>query len=515
MQVVELVLGREALWGAKNRNMVPLGGVIALRNATLEDHSFRTGGGAAKLGSAFAAQSGQAAIDYFPDISTQRTVVSADDGAIYKDNGSGGGWAALVTGLTTSGQVPFFYTAGAEGAGDARHLIHVDRVNAPQVLDDDGAAMGAIAAGPAAWTGANQPGFGVIHQGFNWMGGAANDPHRVHRSTQANHEDFTSSAYSLRVFPGEGERLVAGLTYKGVLLLWKYPAGVYAVDTSDNSDANWRVIKVGSPGAAGPANVVAMEDDVMWVAPDGTWHLISATTATGSVRAEDVAARKLGSWHRDNIALNRLAWAQMVYYSHKQEVQLGCSGSGQTAKNRRLHMDLNRRTELGERWIWWDRDRNEALFLRKKNEIHIPAMVDNVGQVWELDQVDRDAEGAAYTFEFFLADTDFGPIMPGWQGRYKNLRFLQLEHDGKSAATVTVEVYGDGSLLQTISQTLSGGPATLPQTLPFTLGTGSLLTTPRRRLRGRARRVGVRVTSSTVSADVSFTRMLLGLEIGE
>ena len=503
------------MWGAKNKNLVPLGGAIALRNATLEDHSFRAGGGAAKVGSAYAAQSGQAAIDYFPDASTQRTVVSADDGTIRKDNGLGGGWSTLASGLTTAGQVPFFYTAGAEGAGDARHLIHVDRVNAPQVLAADGAAMAAIASPPAAWSGANQPGGGVIHQGFNWMFGAANDPHRVHRSTQANHEDFTSTAYSLRVFPGEGERLVAGLTYKGVLLLWKYPVGVYAVDTSDNSDANWRVIKVGSPGAAGPANVVAMEDDVMWVAPDGTWHLISATTATGSVRAEDVAARKLGSWHRDNINLARLAWAQMVYYSHKQEVQLACSGVGQTAKNRRLHMDLNRRMELGERWVWWDRDRNEAFFLRKESEIHVPAMIDNVGQLWKLDQADRNAAGAAYIFEFFLADTDFSQIMPGWQGRYKNGRFIQIEYDGKSTATVSIEIYGDGALLQTISQTLTAGAASLPRALPFVLGTGSLLTTPRRRLRGRARRYAVRVTSSVVDVDVSFTKLLLGLEIGE
>lgn len=500
----------------KNASLIPLGGAIALRNCTLENHSFRIGGGAAKLGSSFgAAVTGLAAIDYWPSLSTQRTVVSGDDGTIRKDDGVGAGWVNLVTGLTTVGQVPFFYMAGAEGAGDAKHLIHVDRVNAPQVLDDDGAAMEAIALPPAAWTGTNQPGFGVIHQGYNWMGGAANDGHRVHRSAQGNHEDFTSSAYSLRVFPGEGERLVAGLSYKGVLLLWKYPIGVYAVDTSDNSDTNWRVIKVGSPGASGPANVLAMEDDVMWVASDGTWHLISATTATGSVRAEDVAARKLGSWHRENISLSRLATAQMIYYSHKQQVELACSATGQTAKNRRLAMDLNRRTELGERWIWWDRDRNEALFLRKKSEILIPAMVDHLGQVWELDRTDRNADGAAYTFEFFLPDTDFSQLMPGWQGRYKNLRFLQLEYEGLSAATITMEVYADGTRIQTISQTLDAGSATLPQVLPFVLGTGSLLLTPRRRLRGRARRLAVRVTSTVVNKDVSFTKMLVGLEAGE
>ena len=517
VQVVEIVLGREALWGLRNRNLLPMGSVIQLRNATLEDHSFRVGGGGTRLGDSFGATvTGLAAIDFFADVNTQRTVASGDDGTIRKDNGSGAAWVNLVTGLTTSGQVPFFHVGGAETSGNSRKLFHLDRINAVRVLAADGGSMTVITAPPAAWSGANQPGFGVIHQGFHWAGGAANDGHRIHRSILADHEDFTSTVYSLRVFPGDGERLVAGLSYKGVLILWKYPVGLFAVDTSENSDANWRVIKVGAPGAAGPSNVIAIEDDLMWVAADGTWHLLSATTATGSVRAEDLAARKLGSWHRDNINLARLAWAQMIFYSHKQEVLLACAGTGQTAKNRRLHMDLNRRTELGERWIWWDRDRNESLFLRKKDEIHIPAMVDNVGQVWELDRSDRSAPaGTGFTFEFFLKDTDFSEIVPGWQGRWKNLRFIQLEYDARSAGTVTLEIYGDGSLLQTISQVLSAGPAALPQVLPFTLGTASLLVTPRRRLRGRARRFAARVTSSAANVDVSFTKLLVGLEPGE
>ena len=482
----------------------------------MEDSSVRTGGGAATVGSSFGASlTGRYAIDYWPTTSLQRTVVADDNGAVWKDDGSGGGWATLVTGLTTTGAVPFLYEIGLETAGNNRKLLYCDRVNVPQVLSADGAAMANIANPAADWSGANEPGFGVVHQNFNWMGGNANAPHTIYRSTAANHEDFTTSAYTLRIFPGEGERLVAGLSYKGVLILWKYPLGIYAVDTSDNTDTNWRVLKVGSPGAAGPANIVALEDDVLWIAGDGSWHLLSATTATGSVRAEDLTARKLGSFVRDNINLAQLATAHLRYYSHKQEVLLACHGSGQTAKNRRLHLDLNRRTEIGERWIWWDRDRNEAFFLRKVSEIMTPAFIDNVGQMYLLDRTDRNAGGSAYTFEIFTRDSDFAEIVPGWQGRWKNLRFIQFEYIPISAATVTVEIYADGSLLQTISLDLTGGPAALPQILPFTLGTESLLSSIRRRLRGRARRVAVRITSSTVDTDVSFTRLLLGLEVGE
>ena len=97
--------------------------MVQLRNATLEDHSVRTGGGAAVVGSAFdAARTGRYAIDYWPTTSVQRTVVVDDNGAIWKDDGSGGGWATLVTGLTTAGTVPFLYEIGLETAGHGAHL---------------------------------------------------------------------------------------------------------------------------------------------------------------------------------------------------------------------------------------------------------------------------------------------------------------------------------------------------------------------------------------------------------
>ena len=518
--VVEIVLGREGLWGLRNRNLVPIGGLIQLRNATLEDHSVRVGGGAVLVGSAFGggAVAGVEAIDYWPDVSTQRAVVVGDDGAVYKDDGAGGGWATVVTGLTTANWVPHLVAGGAEAAGSNRKLFLFTRVNAVRVLSGDGAAMAAITSPPAAWgTGANNPGFGVVHQGYLWAAGMGNDPHGLDRSLQTDHENFTGTVYHMRVFPGEGERLVAGLTYKGVLLLWKYPEGLYAVDTSDANDANWRIIKVGAPGAAGPRNIIAIEDDVIWMAPDGTWHLVSATTATGSVRAEDIAARKLGRFigEQFNLSTVRMQAAQLIYYAYKQEVQAALSGIGQTAKNRRLHLDLNRRTEIGDRWVYWDRDRNEALFMRKVNGLPIPAMIDHVGQLWSLDQATRSANGAAYTSEWFTRDSDFGELVPGWQGRFKNLRFLQLEYDAKSAASHTVEVYLDGDLVQSIVFALTAAGAVLPFTLPATLGAGGLLTTGRRRCVGRGRRIAFRGSSSIAGQDISLTRLLVGLEVGE
>ena len=510
--VIEIVCGREALWGIRNRNMIPIGGLVSFRNATLEDQTWRTGGGASKLGSAAASATIQAGVDYWPTLTLQRNVVSLSDGTIQKDDGNGASWAALVSGLTASGQVPHFNIGGAERVGRSRKLFHADRVNPMQVLAADGASMAAIVAPPVDWSGSNQPGFSVIHDGYNWAGGNANNPHMIYRSLREDHEDFLSSPYQIPIFPGEGERLVGGMSYKGGLVLWKHPEGVYFVPTSDPSESAWRAVKIGRAGAAGPYCMTQAEDDVPWIAPDGTWHLIGATTATGSVRAEDISARKLGAWGRDNMNLSQLPSAHLVYYSHKQELMLACHAAGVTQKGRRLHLDFADRRGVGERWIWWDRDRNEALWLRKKNLVQIPAMGDASGQVWELDRAARNAEGQPYTFEWLMADTDCSPIMPGWQGRKKNLRFLQVEHDSRGSATHTIEVYRDGQLRQTLVFAFTAGQATLPATLPITLGAETLQVTKRRELKGQATRLALR-GYTTGTTDVSLARILLGLEL--
>ena len=511
--VIQIEAGREGQWGLRNRNAIPLGGLITLRNATLEDHTWRMGGGAVKLGDAIGTLTIQAAIDFWVNATTQRTLVALSDGSLRKDNGSGASWASLASGLTTSGQVSHWTLGGQESAGRARKAFHCDRVNAVRVLSGDGASMTTLANPPADWSGANQPGFSLVARGALWAGGNANAPHRLYRSLVADHEDFLTFPYNLEI-AGPGERLVAGLPYKGGILLWKYPEGVYFVDLADPSDQAWRYYQVGQAGCRGPCNAALVEDDVIWIDPNGGWHAISATQATGSVRASDLSMRKLGSWFRDTVNRDEFATAQLVYYANKQEVPFACAGQGQTAKNRRVVLDVGR-PEQGARWHYWDRDRNECLFLRKVAGVQRLAMGDAVGQLWMLDDATRSADGAGYSFEWFLKDTDFSEVVPEWSGRKKNLRFLQLEYDPRGTSTHQVSVYADGVLRQTIAFTLDPRGAVLPVTLPFVLGMETLVATPRRRLRGHGTRIALQGLSSAPNQDVSIARVLIGLEAAE
>ena len=509
-----ITLGRRGFYGLRNRELIPTDGLVTLRNATLEDQTARIGPGAAIVGSAIAAGLViQAAIDYWPDPDTQRTLVSVGDGTLRKDNGAGAGWVTLASGLTTSGQVPMWVVAGAELAGLSRKAFHVDRVNAIRVLAADGASVAAIARGLPEWTGSTQPAWLVQAQGYLWAGGLASFPTALYRSLLDDHEDFLTRPYILFV-DGRIERTTAGLPYKGGLLVWGFPEGLWWVDLRDANAALWTVRQIGSAGMAGPLNATPTENDVLYVDPTGGWHLVYLVGPEQSPRVSDVTQRQLGRWFRDNVNRAQLHLAQLAWDGTTQAAHLACAGQGQTQKNRRVVLDLALRDEQGrgERWSYWDADRNESLFLRKISGVPTLHMGDASGQIWRLDQAARNRNGSGYVFELFTRDTDFGEVSKKFRGRRKNLRFLQLLYDTQSTGNVTVDVYHDGSRKQSVTFALEPGPPVLPVTLPFILSDQAMLLSVRQRLTGQPTRVAFRILSSQVNFDVSLAGLLVGLE---
>jgi hypothetical protein len=137
---IEIQCGREGLWGIRNKNLIPIGGAVELKNATLEDHTWRTGGGAQKLGVAVpgGAVKVNAGIDFWPTTVLQRNVCAAADGTIQKDDGTGNSWVQVKTGLSTASPYnPYFMLGGAESAGRTRKCFYCDGVNPVQVLSGD------------------------------------------------------------------------------------------------------------------------------------------------------------------------------------------------------------------------------------------------------------------------------------------------------------------------------------------------------------------------------------------
>lgn len=518
---IEVVAGRHGFFNLLGVGRIPLGGAIILRNMTLGDYTWRTGGGAARLGVAITGTPQIVhAIDYWPTPDRQRNVAVGGNGTIYKDDGTGRDWASLVSGIAQGGgAVPHFSIAGAEAAGELRKLFYVDRRNTPRVLVGDAAAMAAITRPPADWAGTSQPGWMAAHQGYNWGGGNINAPHTVYRSLASNHQDFLTSPYTLITGPESREQYtVSGISYKGGLVVGKFPVGTYFIDTSTDLDPlHWTAQLVALPGWAGPHSGGVVEDAVVWMAPDGSWHSLADVQGIqkASIRASSLSYRKLTSWPAQNVNLGLSALSDFVYYSDRQELMLSYARIGSVRMDSRLHLDVNNKDEVGENWVQWDRDLNSCLFLRQlPGGRTIPVFGDYAGQLWLLDQESRDADGAGYTSEYMMADTDFSMLYPRWAGRKKNAHFLQLEYVSPNFSfDKTIEVWLDGQKTQTIPVTLKAKGALLPAATPIALAPVPLQLTPYYRLYGQFTRMAIRGLSEAVDGDMNITKLILGCEL--
>jgi hypothetical protein len=506
--VIPIVLGREGIYGLRNADKVPIGAAKLLRNASLEDRTFRTEGGATSIGAAVGSI-GRAAIDYWPTTSQQRTIAFFADGTIRKDNAEGTFSTTLVSGLSDSG-VPMFVRGGSEALGNNPKIFMANGVDAVRVLSGDGATMSAISRPPADWSGTNQPRSLCVHAGYLW--GAQGD--RVYRSRLEDHEDFLTFPYQKPIEPGVGEYITAMASYKGFLVIWKYPLGVFILDTSNPSDSQWGTAQVGQAGTPGPLTWTKMENDILWVDPAAGWHLLSATEVAGSMRASDISAKKLGSFMRDRINVAQLTSGQLIYYAQKAVAMLAAHSPGSTNKSVRIGFDVLESADVGERWTYGDRDRNECLFTRKEGNFEIPAMIDQNGKLWELDRSSRNADGSAFTFLWELWDTDFEQLLGSQVAGYKTAgRFLQIEYEPRTEATHTVTVVRDGRSSQTINFSLEASPSTLPAVLPFVLSTSAPLRTPQKRLKGVAYRWSFSGFTTSSGADLALMKLLVGVEV--
>jgi hypothetical protein len=518
-QDLKIVLGREGFFGLRQRDRIALGGLVTLRNATLEDNTLRTVGGASKFGiPVTGAPHVLGCHDYWEDPITQRNVVMGSDGKLWEDDGAAGAWAD-VTGalgaLTVTGAVPHFSDGGKETTGLSRALFYADGVNAQRVRRGSG-AFAALTNPAPEWAGTNRPRGFFINQQYNWAFGNPSFPHHLIRSLDTNHENFTATPFAAPIFPGQGLYISCCLDFKGLIIVWKFPEGVYAYDTRDADSSKWYAVKVGSGGCPSPTGAEVVENDVIWVDLTGGLHLLSAVQETGSVKAEDLSYKKLSRYIPDKISRPMLTRCQLRYNPDRQKVVLACAAQGSTTLNRRLTLDYNNKAEVGERWIIEDRDVNESLFMRRDAADNVlkPIMGDDVGQLWKLDTDARTKDGAGYTFEWWTADSDFSQLAPTFMGKSINGAYIQLVYDPRGSVDHTIRVWRDGTMRQSIPFTLSGGDNTLPFVFPIVFGASTMMATRKRRLLGSARRWAFQGLSSATGADVSIAGLILGLHVG-
>ena len=299
------------------------------------------------------------------------------------------------------------------------------------------------------------------------------------------------------------------MSFKGFLFLAKKPYGLYVVDTRDPDPGVWKVQRLSHRvGGVGPNAVTLVDNDIMYLSPEGKLHLVSRTTDEDFGNQDISSDDRINVWMRTNANFAQLYNARMVYYAHKKEVHIAFAGAGDTNNTRRLIVDANDPHRLRSRTS--DRDTAESPWLRQKSSIYKLAMGGPTGFVWDMDTTTYNKDSAAYTSEFQTTHSDLSHLDPSLSKRRKNGKWLEFVLEPKGNHNINVDVYWDGNLHETIAVNMGSGQAALGT---FVLGTDTLagneVLTRRKRITGSGIRfsMGVRQTTANQNFSIAGARL--------
>lgn len=508
-------LGVKGLTGTKNPARVDALSLITAEGVTYESDAIEKELGRVRYNAAaisgVPAPKVVALFDWWATPSDQFLIAATNDGRLLRDDGTGTFPTTLKSGLA-SDRVVHLVAGGAELAGRGRRLFAFNGSDIVQVIVGSAVTSTNISAPAADWSGVNQPSFGVQHNSRMWAGGNGNDPHRIYYSDADDHEKFLtgpgSTAGSISVYPGEGQKLVGGISWKGRLYLFKFPTGVYWIDDSDVNRANWGVRKLsGSVGLASPWGITAVEDDVLFQSSDALLYTLSATTAFGDARPRSVFDDDdMDVWARDNIDASKLDRAHLVYHPHKRAIILANTPIGSVSNAVRIEANIKRGAP---RWLISLRDKLESMAIRI-NASGVSELIsgDDAGFVYRHDRPGRSNAGSPYKGAFQLPHTDFSWLDVSLAEVRKKFEFIVLSMIPQGSFNISIDVLIDGLYVETIVMDLGDVGVALGS---FVLGTdklgGLVLASRRRRLHGTGFRLSTLFSNTGQNENFSISEV--------
>lgn len=326
---------------------------------------------------------------------------------------------------------------------------------------------------------------------------------------------------SLAVYPGEGERLVAAISFRGALAVFKYPAGIYIINTIDPSVANWTVTPLTrAVGTLNQHTIVPIENDVLYMDAAGSIHALSTTNEFGDLTSSDIGeADKIQRFIQRYVNLPRLRRAVGIWYGKRNQAWFSVPLLGSDDNALRFITVFEgvaqQNTPPIRRFFMSRRDIPISMWLRPDAaNIPTPAHGDNAGFVWNMDTEVRSKAGAGYPIVFETANTDFAFFDPQMATRMKGGQFLELSYEPRGSWDLTVEVFWDDILTDTILFGMGSGAAVLGS---FILDTdvlaSSVVRSKRERMDGSGRRLRLIAENSGAGQDVSLSGFFVSMTL--
>ena len=460
--------------------------------------------------------------DWWPNSTTQRVIAIGANGKTYRFKD-----AYVSAELTPSGSAPTtlnvseylsMVVGGQESEGDDRKLFMFTGNDPVQVLVADGLVRRNLTSPAADWA-TSPPLGGIIYRNalFAFAG------HRVYRSLETNHEDFTSSGTSqYAVFPGDGEFVVNAFIYKTKLFVSKYPTGVfYLVDTDDDPD-NWYFTKVQpNVGGISPNGVCPGGDDIFMMSEFASLISLTAAFQLGDIQSSDIfTLLKNKNFVDEEISTSNHHRVQGVYYKDKQQLVFCMAARASSSNDRVLVVSL--KEAKSPKISWYDKDQANCLALVKdSNRIERPLYGANDGFLYQMDMPDRwvgsasDSEtaSAGYLFDIETPHIDFREINPLWAEQAKNFDWLEVIFIPTGNWDLSVDVFIDGAFHRTLQYSMNGnnplGNFYLDQSR-LESGAERVI---QKQLGGRGKTIAFRCYNSGTGENIKLVALRVGLQV--
>lgn len=366
---------------------------------------------------------------------------------------------AGATGLGTITTDTHFVAGGAEVAGNSRRLfIFSSGTSQVAMITGDGGSVTGITRPAADWT--SYPTFGVIYNNRLVAFGNSNAPHTLYISKLGDHTDFTTSATdgtgasTFPVFPGEGDGLLGGIVFKGALLLFKRPFGMYMFQWNGGAlttPGNVSITKLSDNFTLGSPHALAqILDDLIGGSQSGSIFSQKATNAFGSLEAGDMLLlAAVRNYFRSNFDPAGIQKMHAVNYGDKFLGMFTGRDVASSPQNRILMLDMG---ATSPRISVESKDQPTCLFMRKDtNYVPRPYYGANDGFVYKMDQSARNVNGVQYTGEFQTPYTDFSYLEPKLAEKNKIFDFLAVTYQPTGNWSFYVDVWIDGVFVQTLT----------------------------------------------------------------
>lgn len=464
-QIVELPLGENGLRTDDPNSALQAGHLIRAKNVTFQNGAVEKAPGSMRWNSSALGTGIRAGFDWWPDDAIQRMIVLGNNGKVYRYTDPLSQTEVVPTAgapsaLNTS-QYGNIVAGGAEQGTNPRKLFIMTGYDPIQFISGDGKTRSNIPNPVGDFTGTNQPLDGVIFRGKLFV--FLRNGHSVYASLTLDHGDFASQPLPYTIFPGESERIAGLFTFRSKLFCLKYPRGLYVMNDGDADPSQWYFERInGSFGAPGARCNVPVFDDEYIANEYGGVMSLTATNATGDVKAADIFAQlRVQKFVRDFLLPEGRGIRQGIYYGDKKTAIYIYQGRSSTQNDWLLSVDFS--NTASPKVCWGDKDQPNCIFLRKDvTGIERPFYGANDGYLYSMDSPNLwvgTSDGltqSGYTYEWQTPHFDLGNGNPAFGDSNKNWDFLELMYEPCGKFNISIDIYLDGRFHKTVQIELGG-----------------------------------------------------------